>query len=87
MKKDRLISSNAKVVLRVASAPVLKMPDFEEVFEVEWFASGTAIGVVLSKGGRPVAFFSEKLNEAKNKKKYSTSFFCFTNQIKGSIQK
>ena len=30
-------------------------------------ASGSAIGAVLSKEGKPIAYFSEKLNDAKKK--------------------
>lgn len=55
---------------RIAQYPILALPTFKKLFTVEIDASNLAIGAVLSRDGRPVAFFSEKLNEAK--KKYST---------------
>eukprot|EP00253_Pinus_taeda_P031960 PITA_31960 len=52
---------------KITERPILRLPDFNKLFQVRFDASGTAIGAVLSQEDRPMASFSEKLNESRQK--------------------
>jgi len=52
---------------KVSEKPMLVLHDFNKPFQVRCDASGTTIGAVLSKDDSPIAYFSKKLNEEKEK--------------------
>ena len=43
------------------SLPVLALPNFEQPFEIETYASGVRVGVVLTQMNKPIAFYSHTL--------------------------
>ena len=59
-----------EVKQKKTKAHVIRLPDFTKPFEVECDASVISIRGVLSQERHPIAYFSEKLNDAKQK--YST---------------
>ncbi len=46
---------------------VLAYPDFTKLFKMYTNASTTQLGVVITQGNRPIAFFSRKLSEVQSK--------------------
>eukprot|EP00957_Ditylum_brightwellii_P095543 7277349-Ditylum_brightwellii.AAC.1 len=48
----------------ISQEVLLAYPDFNILFEIHADASGTRLGVVISKRGIPVVFYSCKLNSA-----------------------
>jgi hypothetical protein len=56
---------------------VTKQPvDFKKVFQLDFDAIGNAIRAILSKKGKPIAYFSENLNDANKKYFVYDQKFC-----------
>lgn len=51
----------------LSTAVILTLLDFSKLFKVDCDTSGIGIGAILSQEGHPLAFFSEKLSEARQK--------------------
>jgi hypothetical protein len=52
---------------KIIEQPILVLSYFSKTFQVKCDTSGFAIGAVLRQDDRPIAYFSEKLNEEKVK--------------------
>ena len=62
---------------------MLVLPDFNKPFQVSCDASGIDIGAVLNQDDRPIAYFSEKLNDAKHKySSYDQEFYAIVQALK-----
>ena len=68
---------------KVIEQAILSLPNFNEVFQVDYDASGTTIAIVLSQEDRLVAYFNEKLNDAKTKYYvYDQKFYAIVQALK-----
>ena len=89
LKKCEFAWSNAaakafvEIKVRMVSASVMRLPDFSKIFDVGCDTCSTSIGEVLAHEGHPVAYFYEKLNDAKQK--YSTTIMSFIGDSSNSL--
>ena len=68
---------------KVIEKPILALPYFNKVFQVDYDASGNAIRSILSQEGRRITYFSENLNDAKRKYSiYNQEFYAIVQALK-----
>ncbi|GJU23734.1 putative nucleotidyltransferase, ribonuclease H [Tanacetum coccineum] len=81
--KEEAESAFQVVKEKLTTTPIIVLPDFSKVFELHTDASKVAIRGVLSQGGRPIAYFSEKLTEPKSRyTTYDLEFYAVVQDVK-----
>ena len=72
-----------QIKVALTSALVLRLPDFDKLFDIATDASGMGIGAVLSQELTPISFFSVKLNEAKSRySNYDRELYAIVQSLK-----
>ena len=62
---------------------MLKLPNYDSLFQVRCDASVTAIGVVLIQEDKTITYYSEKLNEARHKySSYDKYFYAIVQYLR-----
>ena len=62
---------------------MLKLYDFNQLFQVRCDASGTTIGAMLSQEDNPIAYFSEQFNDSiKRYPSYDKEFYVVVQALK-----
>ncbi|KAJ9546716.1 hypothetical protein OSB04_019259 [Centaurea solstitialis] len=80
---DAAESAFQSIKEKLTTAPILVLPDFSQAFELHTDASKVGIGGVLSQGGRPIAYFSEKLTGPKLRySTYDVEFYAVVQAVK-----
>ncbi|XP_068666497.1 uncharacterized mitochondrial protein AtMg00860-like [Aristolochia californica] len=64
---DTVASSFENLKTALSSAPILHLPNFDDLFVIECDASGRGIGTVLQQQGHPIAYFSRQLGQHHHK--------------------
>jgi len=68
---------------KMTERPILRLPNFNKLFQVRYDVSGTTIGAVLSQEDKPVVSFREKLNESRHKySSYDKEFYVVVQALK-----
>ena len=64
---EKVIKAFENIKEIIAEDAILHYPDFNKVFEIHTDSSNYQMGAVISQGGRPIAYWSNKLTETQQK--------------------